>query len=328
MKRPNWKLYSLMIRIDLWVILLCLLGAIILSLFLFDSTYPVFKYSLLCINIITYAILIASTIVLIVVIRFWRNKLLGAISNYTKVACSISCLACSFSILLSIEYLIYTHNQDNFYIEKNYIETSTNDKVFDVKRGINYCEEYINKYIHIFEELKNKKYIKYNNIEDFYFTIIDCDTVEINIYRKETIGSGTNGICINSGLDNAEDIGISLNNESGHIPQPKSNVILESMQRNENINGNDFRLLVHQKIERYQDKIKEYKTILKDELVVTFGDFIIYNIFNPSITGNKTHNFIRLIFLLQTIVVTFFSGYIYQTLYKILDGEDNKKPEA
>lgn len=86
--------------------------------------------------------------------------------------------------------------------------------------------------------------------------------------------------------------------------------------------------MVHQKIKSYQDRIKEYEAILEDELVITFGDFVIYSIFNSSITGNKTHIFIRLIFLLQAIVVTFFSGYIYQTLYKILDGENKKTPEV
>ena len=100
------------------------------------------------------------------------------------------------------------------------------------------------------------------------------------------------------------------------------------MRQSDSINSDDFQILVHQKIENYQNKIHECNAILEDGLVITFGDFVIYSIFNPSITGNKTHIFIRLLFLLQAIVITFFSGYIYQTLYKILDGKDKKEPEA
>ena len=326
MKRPNRKLYRS--KLELEFIILCLIGTTVLFLFLFDSTSPIFKYSLLCINIITSTILIALTIGLIYAIKNWRKKLLNNISNYSKIKYSSSCLILSLLLLSFIEYLIYIHNKDNFNIDKNYIQTSMNAKILDIKREISYCDEYMNKYIHIIEELKNKKYITYNNTNDYYFTIINSDTIEIDIYRKETIGSGTNGIYIKPSLNNAESIGISLNNESGHISHPTSKVILKSMQQNDSISGNDFRLLVHQKIKSYQDRIKEYEAILEDELVITFGDFVIYSIFNSSITGNKTHILIRLLFLFQTIVITFFSGYIYQTLYKILDGKDKKSPEV
>lgn len=323
MKRPNWKLYCLMIRIDLWFALLCLIGIIILLLFLFDSTFPVFKYSLLCIIIITYAILISSTIGLVIIIKFWRKAILNTISNYKKIFYSSSCLILFLLLLLSCEYLIYIHNQNSFYIEKEYIQTSINDNISDIKKEINYCEEYMNEYTHIFEELKNKKYIGYSNIDDSYFTIIHDDTVEIKINKKRTVGTGSNGIYIDFGLDDAHDIGISLKNERYNISHPSSKAILESMKRNDNINVNDLRILINQKIDRYNNRIKEYKTILEKELVITFGDFIIYNLFNSNITGNKTHIIIRLIFYLQAIVVTFFSGYIYQTLYKMLDGKES-----
>lgn len=321
MKHPNWKLYYLMVRIELCFIALCFIGVIILLLFLFDSTFPVFKYSILYIKIITYAILTISTIGLVVVIRYWRKEILSTISNYKKILYSSSCLILFLLLLLSCEYLIYIHNQNNFYIEKKYIQTSINDNISDIKREIIYCEKYMNEYIHIFEKLKNKKYIGYNNIDDFYFTIISGDTIEIKTNKKKLLGAGSNGIYIDFGLDDAYDIGISLKNEPYNISHPSSKAILESMKRNNNINVNDLRVLINQKIDRYNNRIKEYKTILENELVITFGDFIIYNLFNSNITGNKTHIIIRLIFYLQAIVITFFSGYIYQTLYKMLDGK-------
>lgn len=259
----------------------------------------------------------------------WKNRTLSTLSNHRKVLYSLSSLLLSFLLLSSLEYLIYINNKDKFNIENNYVKTSTSNKINDIIKEIKLCRGYVDKYSHIYEKIKSKDFLGYNNTDDFYFTVINGDTLEIELYEKRPlIGAGNNGIYINEGINDAEDIGILLKNESCNISHPTSKTILESMQRNDSINGNDFRLLVHEKILMYQDRIKEYKIILENGVVITFGDFIIYSIFNPSITGNKTHIFIRLIFLLQAIVLTFFSGYIYQTLYKILDGEENKKPEA
>lgn len=329
MKHPNWKLYRLTIYIKIGFIILCFIGIIVLFLFLLDSTFPTFKYSLLCISIITYSILIGSTIGLIVVIKRWRNKSLSILSNYRKILYSLLFLLLSLLLLSSSEYLIYINNKDDFNIENNYVRTAISGKINDITYEIKYCKKYVDKYSNIYEVIKNKKLLGYTNINDFYFTIINGDTLEIRVQKRIPLpGTGTNGIYIIEGLNNAENVGILLKNESCNISHPTSKAILESMQQNDSINGNDFRLLVHKKIEMYQDRIKEYKTILEDGIVITFGDFIIYSIFNPSIIGNKTHIFIRLIFLLQAIVITFFSGYIYQTLYKILDGKDIKEPEA
>lgn len=323
MKRPNWKLYYKMNRIGLWFILLCFVGVFILFLFLYDSTYPVFKYSLLYISIIAYSILIASTLGLIIIIKSWKNKSLSTLSNHRKILYSLSFLLLSFLILSSIEYLIYINDKDKFNIENNYVTTSTRDKMLNITKEIKCYKKYVEKYNHIYEELKNKEYLGYTNIDDLYFTVINGDTIEIKIHEKKPFGfTGTNGIYIYEGINNAEDIGILLKDESYNISHPTSKVILKSIQQNDSINGNDFRLLVHQKIEKYQNIIEEYNTILENELTISFGDFIIYNIFNSSITGNKTHILIRLIFLLQAIIITFFSGYIYQTLYKMLDGEE------
>lgn len=45
MKRPNWKLDRLMISIELGFVFLCLTGLIMLFLYLFDSTFPIFNVS-------------------------------------------------------------------------------------------------------------------------------------------------------------------------------------------------------------------------------------------------------------------------------------------
>lgn len=328
MKRPNWKLYKLMTCLELGFIILSFIGMIILSHFLLDSTFPTFKYSLLWISIITCLFLIGLTIGLIIVIKRWRNSSLNTLSNYQKIRYSLLFLLLSFFILSSLEYLIYINNKDNFNIENKYVRTAINNKIDDITNEIKYCKKYADKYSNIYDKIKNKELLGYNNTDDFYFTVINGDTLEIEVHNKKPLPGGTNGIYTIEGIYDAENIGILLKNEPRNISYPTSKAILESMQQNDSINGNDFRLLVHNKIKMYQDRIEKYKMILENEVVITFGDFVIYNVFNPSITGNKTHIFIRLIFFLQAIVVTFFSGYIYQTFYKILDGEEFKGPKA
>lgn len=330
MKRPDWKLYRLMVSIEVGFIILCFIGIILLFLFLLDNTFPTFKYSLLCINIISILFSTVFCIGLIAIIKCWRRMILKSISNSSKIIYSLACLTLSFSFLSSIEYLIYINKKDKFYVEKEYLQTSINDKISNIKKEIAQCEKYMNSYIHILEELNNEECIKYRNLNDYFYTVIDDDTVEFVIHRKKTIGGGgsTIPIDIDTGLNNAESVGISLNKESDHISDPTSKTLLQYIKQRDNINSDDFRILILQKIKNYQNKIQECNKILEDGVVITFGDFVIYNIFNPSITGNKTHIFIRLLFLLQAIVITFFSGYIYQILYKILDGEDSKKPEA
>lgn len=85
MKRPNWKLDRLMISIELGFVFLCLTGLIMLFLYLFDSTFPIFKYSLLCVNIISGLIIIGVSIGLVVIIKCWRRSLVKYISNFRKL---------------------------------------------------------------------------------------------------------------------------------------------------------------------------------------------------------------------------------------------------
>lgn len=324
MKSQNCKLCSLISRIDLCPLLLCYIGVVLLIILLLDSVFPVFKYSLLYANIIISTLLLIFTIGLIIVIKYWRISISKSLPNKIKILFSSGCFFLSFLILFFIEYLIYINNQDEFNIENNYLKDSTKDKINNIKKEIAYLEENLNSYRCILEELKYKEYIEYNNTGNYYFTVINGDTIELKIYEQMPLpGEGSNGFYPEPNLNNAESIGILLNNESEDIPYPTSRVILESMQQNDCIRGNDFRSLVYQKIEKYKNLIKEFNTILENEIFISFEDFIIYNIFNSNITGNKTHVLIRVIFFFQAVVITFFSGYIYQTLYKIIDGEKN-----
>lgn len=331
MKRPNWRLFFLLNKIEIGVYIVILIGVIIVLLFLYDDAFPAFKYSILCLKLLTWTFLISFLSILLVMIRKARKKHFHSFSNWTKVIYSISYLFLSLFFLYSIEYLIYIDNKEYFNIENGYINNSLIDKVNTIYENIDYCEGYIHEYNKILRNIKSYSYIHYINSDDLFYTIISSDTIQFRLHKRPN-----SGVAISHGrfdksdrlFDDVRNVGISLNNESYNLSHPSNNAILESMKSSDSINANLLQQLIKDKIKFYSKKVTSYNKVLNNELTISFGDFIIYNIFNPSITGNKTHIFIRLIFLLQAIFVTFFSGYIYQTLYKILDGEDNKKPEA
>lgn len=332
MKRPNWRLFFLLKEIEIGVYIVILIGGIIVLLFLYDDLFPTFKYSILRLKLLTWTFLISLFSILLIMIRKARKKHFHSFSNWTKVIYSISYLFLSLSFLFSIEYLIYIDNKKYFNIENGYINNSLTDKVNTIHENIAYCEGYIHEYNKILKNIKSNSYIHYINSNDLFYTIICSDTIQLRLHRK-TNPAGR-GIINNRFekrkrlFDGVREVGISLNNESYNLSHPSNNAILKSMKSSDSINTNLLQQLINDKIKFYSKRVTSYNKVLNNELTISFCDFIIYNIFNPGITGNKTHIFIRLLFLLQAIVLTFFSGYIYQTLYKILDGEDNMRPEA
>lgn len=332
MKQPNWRLFFLLNDIKLGISILALIGIVIFSLLIFDNAFPIFKYSVLCLKIVTWICLILSLAILLVMIRKARKERFCSFLNRRKIVYSLSYLSLSLTFLFSIEYLIYIDNKESFNIENGYIKESLIDKVNTMHENIAYCEGYIHEYNKVLINIKSYSYIHYINSNDSFYIIICSDTIQLRLHRKVNPSGG--GIIHNRFekrkrlFDGVREVGISLNNESYNLSHPSNNAILESMESSDSINANLLRQLIKDKIKFYSKRITSYNKVLNNELTISFWDFVIYNIFNPSITGNKTHIFIRLIFLLQAIVLTFFSGYIYQTLYKILDGEENKKPEA
>jgi hypothetical protein len=265
-------------------------------------------------------------------VRKARKERFCSFSKRSKIVYSLSYLFLSLTFLFSIEYLIYVDNKESFNIENGYIKNSLIDKVNTIHENIAYCKGYIHEYNKILKNIKSNSYIHYINSNNLFYTIICSDTIQLRLHRKVNpsgVGMIHNRFEKRKRLfEGVREVGISLNDESYNLSHPSNNAILESMISSDSINANLLQQLIKDKIKFYSKRVTSYNKVLNNELTISFCDFIIYNIFNPSITGNKTHIFIRLLFLLQAIVVTFFSGYIYQTLYKILDGEDKNNPEA
>lgn len=333
MKRLNWKLFFLLKNIELIVNILVLVGVIIFLLFLLDSAFPIFKYSVLCLKIGACICLVLSLIILLVMIRKAQKKQFHSFSNRNKIVYSLSYLFLSLSFLFSIEYLIYIDNKKYFDIENKYITNSIINKVNNIHENIDYCEGFVNKYSKIYKHINKKSYIHYTiNNDGLFYAIIASDTIRFRLHKRGNLYRGSvshNRFLKRDGLfDGVREVGISLKNEFYNLSHPSNKAILESMKSSDSINSVHLQQLIKEKIQFYNNKLIDYNEVLKNELTISFGDFIIYNIFDSSIVGNKTHILIRLIFLLQAIVITFFSGYIYQTFYNMLDGKGNQKPEA
>ena len=73
-------------------------------------------------------------------------------------------------------------------------------------------------------------------------------------------------------------VGISLNNESYNLSHPSNNAILESMKSSDSINASLLQQLITDKIKFYSKRVTSYNKVLNNELTISFGDFIIYNI--------------------------------------------------
>ena len=266
-------------------------------------------------------------------IRKTQEKHFHSFSNRKRILYSFSYLSFSLLFLFSIEYLIYIDNKEFYNIEKKYITNSVIDKTNKLQESIAYCDSMIYEYRRVYRNIAPNSYIPYTNCDDIFYTCIGFDTIQIHLNRIPNSGTVMYYNRFNKRnrlFHGVREVGISLKNESYSVSHPSNKAILESMKRGDSINGKHLLQLVKENIQFYNNRINSYNKVLNDESTISFWDFVIYNMFNSNITGNKTHIFIRLIFLLQAIVITFFSGYIYQTLYKMLDGENTTttKPEA
>ena len=80
-------------------------------------------------------------------------------------------------------------------------------------------------------------------------------------------------------------------------------------------------MLIEQKVQYYKNQKERFFQILDEESHISFGDFLINCLLNQGVINSKTNVTIRLLLVIQAVIITFVSGYIYQLLYKILDGE-------
>jgi hypothetical protein len=85
--------------------------------------------------------------------------------------------------------------------------------------------------------------------------------------------------------------------------------------------GKNIKTLIEQKVQYYKNRKDRFCQILEKDSRISFWDFLIICLLDQDAIDGKANIVIRLLLLIQTIIITFLSGYIYQIIYKILDGE-------
>ena len=71
----------------------------------------------------------------------------------------------------------------------------------------------------------------------------------------------------------------------------------------------------------YKNSKDRFCQILEKDSHISFGDFLVICLLDQGVIDSKANIVIKLLLVIQAIIITFISGYIYQNVYKILDGE-------
>ncbi len=324
MKRPNYKLYFRLKHIEFIGIVLLLILSIVGLLFVWDTTYPFFKYTSLFNYIVCFIFFILSLIGLVFVARKFKLENFQQASKTSKLKSSFAVLFYSLVAIISIEYVFYLKNIDKVAIDKDILEYYIQDDLDNINNHININEQYESIYAKISQNICDTiSYLCYYENEA-YFLVINNDTIKIRLHRKAGSTPPMHKKQQSKELDfyGVNECGISLKNESYNLSHPASHNLITDIISCDSVSGKNIKTLIEQKIQYYKNRKKSLCQILEKDSHVSFGDFLIICLLDQGIIDSKANIVIRLLLVIQAIVITFVSGYMYQIIYKILDGED------
>ena len=324
MKRPNYKLYFRLKHIEFIGIVLLLILSIVGLLFVLDTTYPFFKYTSLFNYIVCFIFFILSLIGLVFVARKFKLENFQQASKTSKLKSSFAVLFYSLVAITSVEYVLYLKNIGNVTIDKDILEYSIQDDIDNINNHIGINERYESLYTKISQNIcDTTSYLCYCE-NDKYFIVINSDTIQIRLHKKDGVTPPVHKRQQSKEYDfyGVRECGISLKNESYNLSHPASHNLITDIISCDSVSGKNIKTLIEQKIQYYKNRKKSFCQILEKDSHVSFGDFLIICLLDQGIIDSKANIVIRLLLVIQAIVITFVSGYIYQIIYKILDGED------
>lgn len=260
-------------------------------------------------------------------LRFLHHKAplfrFSSLCNGSKLFYSIIYLALSVGFIGCVEYLIYQYDKDQFSIEQRYFDKSIQDREESITTELEIYQYYRNKYEQLASTVSPTKDYDCQKVNNKIITLIDGDTLIIHLHRTSPMTPKSHIRHKKDEIDyyGVRSIGISTPDESCNLLHSSSRKALNSMKLNGYIHGVDLVELINEKKQFYNQHCVKYKELLAGNQVITFWAFLIYSFFNYSSIANGPNVIIRILVLLQTIIITFLSGYIYKTLYKIMDGE-------
>lgn len=307
----DWKigLVFIVMFILLWVFLLLLL---------IETAYPDIKYRILISGITIGVIALMFLLGIIYLCRKAPLSKFYLFCNKSKICHSVLYLFFTVGFLWCIEYLFYQKNKEQFIIDQEYLDNSTLNRTKNIYAELEIYQQFKNTYKELASAIlpiKNYDYLKINNK---IYILVEGDTLIIHLNRRpmSSINYHHNDEVAYYGVHS---IGISTPKEPYNQLHPSSCKILEHMKKNGNIHGSDLIELMYQKVQFYNQRCVRHEEILSNNQTISFPAFLTYNLFNYSSIAKGTNILVRILILLQTILITFISGYIYKTLYKILD---------
>ena len=297
-----------------WIISVCILV---------NAAYPDIKHRIL-VSVIAIGSL---AFISLLGIGFLYNRTplskFGSLSSNSKLYYSIIYLFLSVFCIWCIEYLIYQTNKEQFSIEQRYLDKSIQDRAESITAELGIYQHFENIYKQLASGISPTKNYDYLNVNHKIYTIVGSDTLIIHLHRMSPMTPKMAPPHKKDEIDycGVRSIGISTLNEPYNLSHPSSRNALTCMKLNGYIQGDDLARLIHEKGQFYNQRCIKFEKLLADNQEISFPAFLIYHFFNYSSISNGTNVMIRILVLLQTIIITFLSGYIFKTLYKIMDGE-------
>ena len=323
MKRPNYKLYFRLAFIELIGIILLCVASIVGLLLVLDTTYPFFKYTSLFGHIFCLISIIIGFSGLGFIAKKYNLERFQQASKPTKLRCSVVFLFCSVFIITPIEYILYLKNIDSVTIDKEILEYSIQDDLDNINNHIGINERYESIYDNILQNIcDSTSYLCYYEDEK-YFLVINSDTIQIRLHKRTGMAPPMH--IRERGKEHdfygVRECGISLKNESYNLSHPASCDLKTDILSYDSVSGKNIKTLIGKKIQYYKNRKDHFIQILENDRHISFGDFLIICLLDQDGINSKANIFIRVLLVIQAIIITFISGYIYQIVYKILDGE-------
>ena len=158
--------------------------------------------------------------------------------------------------------------------------------------------------------------------DEKYFLVINSDTIQIRLHKRAGMAPPMHIREQGKEYDfyGVRECGISLKNESYNLSHPASRDLKTDIMSYDSISGKNIKRLIEQKVQYYKNRKDRFIQILEKDRHISFGDFLIICLLDQDVINSKANIFIRVLLVIQAIIITFIAGYIYQIVYKILDG--------
>lgn len=317
------KIYTIQQKIGIAIIgLLCILWLLFTFIFV-KTVHPDIKHRILVSSIAVSSV--AFMFLLGIVYLYHKRPLLKfhSFSNKAKIGYSLLYLFFSVSFLLCIEYLLYQKDKESFSIEQEYIDKYIQDRAKNLHIELEAYQRYESVYEKLASNICTTKKYDYSKTNNKIYIFIGGDTLVLHLHRRPAMAPKTSFRHKKDGIDyyNIRSIGISIPNEPYDLSHPSSCSALNNMKQKGYIQGANLVSLIRKKAQFYNQRCVIYEEMLLNNQIISFSAFLTYNLFNSSSIAKGTNVAIRLLILLQTILTTFISGYIYKTIYRVMDRE-------